>query len=143
MNSIINSDWFQIFGVTLLSLGLGVFIKYVTGNDKHKDFKKEDLAIGLDMMLTGLILLITDTVNDFNRLSNPDLTQEVKILVQDSLQVVPWMILMFAMGLWGISTVIRKIGWQNEDELHSWWGITFPNIIGITALILVFTWVRN
>lgn len=144
MNGIITSDWFQIIGVTVISTGLGIFVKYVSRNDAHnKNFKKEDLAIGMEMMITALILLITNSVNEFNKLSNPKIDEAIKQIIRDSELLVPWIILIFIVGLWGTSTVIRKIGWENEDELKIWWGVVFPNIIGIASLIYVFTWIRN
>lgn len=144
MNGIITSDWFQIIGVTVISTSLGIFVKYVSRNDTHnKSFKKEDLAIGLEMMITALILLITNFVNEFNKLGNPSIEETIKKSVRENELLVPWIILIFIIGLWGTSTVIRKIGWENEDELKIWWGIVFPNIIGIASLIYVFTWIRS
>lgn len=144
MNEIITSDWFQIIGVTLISTGLGIFVKYVSRNDIHnKNFRKEDLAIGLEMMITALILLITNSVNEFNKLVNPNIDETTKSIIKDDQMLVLWMLVFFLIGLWGTSTVIRKVGWENEDELKIWWGIVFPNIIGIAALLYVFTWIRN
>lgn len=144
MNEIITSDWFQIVGVTVISTGLGIFVKYVSRNDSHtKSFKKEDVAIGLEMMITALILLITNSVNQFNKLNDTAIDEATKTLITNSEQIVPWILLVFIVGLWGISTVIRKIGWEDEDNLKIWWGIVFPNIIGIASLIYVFTWIRN
>ena len=144
MNEIITSDWFQIVGVTVISTGLGIFVKYVSRNDSHtKTFKKEDVAIGLEMMITALILLITNSVNQFNKLNDSAIDETTKTTITNTEQIVPWILLVFIVGLWGISTVIRKIGWEDEDNLKIWWGIVFPNIIGIASLIYVFTWIRN
>lgn len=143
MKEIFTSNWFQIIGVTFVSSILGIFVKYVSRNDAYnKSFKKEDLAIGLEMVITALILLITNSVNQFNKLSDSSLNENVKNIIRSNEQIVPWIILILIIGLWGTSTVIRKIGWENEDELKISWGIVFPNIIGIASLIYVFTWIR-
>ncbi len=143
MNQIITSEWFQIIGVTIVSSILGIFVKYVSRNDSHiKSFKKEDLSIGLELMITALILLITNTVNRFNTLSDNSIAEPIKASIRESQQLVPWIIMVFIIGLWGTSTVIRKIGWENENTLKIWWGIVFPNIIGIASLIYVFTLIR-
>ena len=142
MNEIINSDWFQILGVSIISTLLGIFLKYVSRNDIHgKNFKKEDLAIGLEMMITALILLITNSVNQFNKLSDPAITEATKQLIREQEMIVPWMIVVFLIGLWGTSTVVRKVGWEKEEELKIGWGIVFPNLIGIAFLVFVFTWI--
>lgn len=144
MKEIITSEWFQIIGVTVISAGLGIFVKYVSRNDSHGNtFRKEDLAIGLEMVITALILIITNSVSEFNKLNNVIVENATKVSIQEKEQIVPWLVLIFIVALWGTSTIIRKIGWENQDQLKIWWGIVFPNIIGITSLLFVFMRIRN
>jgi len=42
-----------------------------------------------------------------------------------------------------MSTIIRKIGWQNESELNNFWGIIFPDFLGIMILIFVVIWISK
>lgn len=140
MNEIFTSKWFQIIGVTIITSILGIFVKYVSRNDSHSSgFIKEDVAIGLELIITAFILLITDSVNSYNKLNDSKIPEEVKIILQNNLQLVPWLLLVFFVGLWGTSTVIRKLGWENANSLKVGWGIVFPNLIGLASIVYVFT----
>jgi len=139
----LTSAWFQVIGVTIISSIIGVFVKYASRNDNFtKSFKKEDLAIGIEMMVTSIILLITRYVYSFNKLGVESLDDMVKDSLQNEMQIALWMIFAFSIGLWGVSTIIRKIGWCNENELNIGWGIVLPNIVGIAALVSVFILIR-
>lgn len=143
MNSLLTATWFQVIGVTIVSALIGVFVKYVSRNDNHDTFVKEDLAIGLDLFVTSLIILITSMVDKFGKLLESGTEESIKNELQDSLQSLPWLVLILVIGLWGTSTVVRKIGWDTKDSLNIKWGIIFPNAIGITALIIVFLLIKN
>jgi hypothetical protein len=143
MNRILTSEWFLILGVTLASTMLGIFIKFASRNDRHQGFKHEDLAVGLDLLVTALILLITDTVDDFLKFKNSPIQESEKEILGQSISEAPWIILTFVFGTWAVSTVVRKVGWETGDQLRPGWGILFPNVIGITGLVLVFIWTKG
>jgi hypothetical protein len=141
--SIIDTQSFQLIGVTIISSAIGVFVKYVSRNDQNGSFKKEDLAIGLDLCITSLIMLITASVNNYNKLNSNSLDAHTKKLLEESNHLSPWLILLSLIFLWGTSTIIRKRGWDNSNDLNKIWGIIFPNLIGIISLIAVFTWIKS
>ena len=143
MNTLINSPSFQIIGVTLISSLMGIFVKWASRNDQHGSFKQEDLAIGLELCVTSIVLLITDTVNDYNRFNSPETQEQMKLIIQANLQSTPWLILFSSVVLWVTSTVIRKLGWNSATELNRKWGILFPNLVGLVFLVLTFTWIKN
>ncbi len=143
MSFLITATWFQVIGVTIVSAVIGVFVKYVSRNDTHDTFVKEDLAIGLDLYVTSLIILITSMVDKFGKILDPTIQEALRLQLKGSIQSLPWLVLTLVIGLWGTSTVVRKIGWETKDSLNIKWGIMFPNAIGITALIIVFLLIKN
>lgn len=64
-----------------------------------------------------------------------------RLHLEEKLMAVPWLLLGFILGIWGVSTLVRKIGWKDESELKLFWGIIAPDIFGIGVLILVVNWI--
>ena len=137
------------------SATLGIAIKYVTRNDRYKSFQKEDLAVGLELMLTAcltFIALITDravSVANANRnlaqllQQTPiDITAVTKLQAQvlgltNTLVTSGYVIAFMLLGLWGISTLVRKRGWKSDTEMYPVQGIAVPLAFGVLSLILV------
>ncbi|MCP5528507.1 MAG: hypothetical protein H7A47_17085 [Verrucomicrobiales bacterium] len=135
--SIFGKAYFLQFVVPLIAVGASVFLKFVTRNDAHKSFRKEDLAVGLDLSVTALIIFITASSQMATALAaNPSDTA-----LQSKLAGVPWVIAFFTVGIWGVSTLVRKTGWAGEDKLKPFWGIAAPDIFGIGSLLLVVNWI--
>jgi uncharacterized membrane protein YgcG len=140
MITILGSPYFLDFCIPLITVALSIFLKYVTRNDQHRAFRKEDLAVGLDVAATALILFITDSVSvaaAFVKSAQPTVTADNKLVTA------PWVIAAFVIGIWGVSTIVRKVGWKSEDELTLLWGIVVPNIYGIAVLIFVVHWIGS
>lgn len=135
---LLSSKYFQFFTIPLLTTLLSVFVRIVSRNDKFSIVKKEDFAIGLEIFVTAILLLASDTLK---YVSNREAVPEV--LLQNRLFVVPWIMLGLLIGLWSISTLIRKLGWKNGENMNWWWGIICPNIFGLITLILVVNWINN
>jgi len=138
MNDILASTYFKNFAVPLITVFLSVFVKIVSRNDQFISFKKEDLAIGMDVSITALIIFIVASAGLASELAN--ITSDVTNIVNERLTSVPWLILAFVCIIWFVSTIVRKFGWDNEDELNIYWGILFPDIIGILLLLFVVNW---
>ena len=117
-------------------------MKIVSRNDKFISFKKEDLAIGLETAVTALIILITDTVNDLLKIKQNTENGQT-ITLPENILILPWLLLLIIVLLWGISTMIRKLGWENENDMHKFWGIILPDILGLGLLIFVVVWISN
>lgn len=129
-------QYFLHFCVPLIAVGLSVFLKYVSRNDKHKAFQKEDLAVGLDISVTALILFITYSAD----MARKSLIATASI-PNDKLAAIPWIIAMFIIGIWCVSTIVRKLGWEDENKLWVFWGIILPDIFGIVTLIFIVNWI--
>ncbi len=142
MVDFLTNNYFIYFIVPLLTTGLSIFVKIVSRNDKYISFKKEDLAIGLETSVTALIILITDTVNDLLRLKQNTENGD-GFVIPENILIIPWLLLLIVVVLWGISTIIRKLGWKNENDMNRFWGIILPDILGLGLLIFVVVWISN
>jgi hypothetical protein len=101
---------------------------------------KEDMAFGLDVAITALILFITGSVSIAHTAATTA-DAALRLKIEEKLMAVPWLLLAFVLGIWGISTLVRKIGWKDESELKLFWGIIAPDIFGVGVLVLVVNWI--
>ncbi len=141
MIELLSNKYFQFFVIPLLTTLLAVFVKIVSRNDKFSTVKKEDFAIGLEIAITAILLLTSDTLKYASTINQNAYKEQS--LSNDKLLTVPWILLVFFIGLWGISTLIRKMGWKSEDNMDWWWGIILPNMFGLISLIFVVNWINN
>jgi len=129
--------YFLQFCIPLLTVGLSIFLKYVTRNDMYSGFRKEDLAVGLDLAVTALLIFIASSAQIARSIESTPNTSEII----EKVATVPWIITAFLVGIWGVSTIVRKVGWENEDRLNIFWGIVVPDLFGIFTLIFVVNWI--
>ena len=135
--NLLGSPYFLQFGVPLVTVGLSIFIKYVTRNDQHSGFKKEDVAVGLDLAVTALLIFITGSSQ--LTVSLPPTNPPPDVV--EKLASVPWILMAFIIGIWSVSTVVRKLGWESDDKLKIFWGIVVPDIFGLVVLLFVVNWI--
>ena len=135
--SVFGQPYFLEFVVPLIAVGASVFLKFVTRNDIHKSFRKEDLAVGLDISVTALIIFITAS----SKMATDLAATPSDAALQAKLAGVPWIIAAFIVGIWGVSTLVRKAGWDGEATLKPFWGIAAPDAFGIGSLLLVVNWI--
>jgi uncharacterized membrane protein YgcG len=138
--SLIAEPYFLQFGVPLITVGLSIFLRYVTRNDHYSGFVKEDLAVGLDLAVTALLLFIAASAQVAQSL--PTITDTGKAAeMATQLSSVPWLLMSFVVGIWAVSTIVRKLGWESDGKLNVGWGIVVPDIFGLVALIFVVNWI--
>ena len=130
-------QYFLQFCVPLIAVAVSIFLRYVTRNDVHKDFKKEDLAVGLDISVSALLIFIAASSKLAQGLSKTP--TDVALLTKSA--SVPWILSAFILGIWGISTLVRKLGWVADDKLHTFWGIVVPDVFGLLGLLFVVNWI--
>jgi len=134
----LKDEIFLQFGVPLLTVALSIFVKYVSRNDRHTGFRKEDLAVGLDMAVTALLIFITGSAQITNALPTDNPPKEIV----DQLASVPWVLMGFLVGMWGVSTLVRKLGWEDDDKLKIFWGIVVPGLFGLLTLLFAVNWIN-
>lgn len=129
---------FRCFIVPLAAVILSYFVKLASKNDRYSTFRKEDLAVGLEMSLTAVIAFVVYCFSIANQIyGNNDLSVENIGFLKDKLVSGLALIVIFSIGLWGISTFVRKRGWKGKDELKWLVGIIIPFIYGVITLISV------
>lgn len=151
----LGSSFFRYGVFPLLSATGGILIKCATRNDQYAFFKKEDMAVGPQLVFTSILTYIVITSDrarnliDVNRNLSAALTQKpidpVKVsalqsnaynLSQSMLSAV-WTILILSICLWAVTTWVKRKGWVNESELEPRLGIGFPLVSGVASLIYV------
>jgi len=155
MEEVLTSTWFRYVAFPLGSAALGVAVKYVTRNDQYAKFQKEDMFIGLELILTACLMYVVLTtdraielarVNErlngvlnsasFDQARAAEL-QDTAVLLSAKIDLAGWTILIMILALWSVSTIVRKWGWVSETEMRPGVGIAFPLGAGILALIFV------
>lgn len=155
MEALLISPFFLYAMFPLGSALLGVAVKHATRNDQYAKFAKEDLAVGLDLMLTACLMYVLLTTNravalrDANAAiakalsGNPATTsaiaelQATSLLLSSQLTMSGWLIALFFLALWSVSTVVRKWGWKSNTEMKPVVGIALPLAFGVLCLVLV------
>lgn len=137
--SFLANEFFLQFGVPLIAVGLSMFVKLVSRNDIHTPFRKEDLAVGLDLAVTALLLFVTAS----STIASDLLKQPTNTALTEKAQSVPWIMAAYLVGIWGVSTIVRKFGWEDEDKLKVSWGIIAPGIFGLLTLFLTVRWITQ
>jgi hypothetical protein len=155
MEEFLASPFFRYALFPIGSAVLGVFVKCSTRNDRYTSFRKEDIAVGLELMLTaGLMFVVLTTDRALSLLeANRQLAQVLKAIPVDTTKAVAlqaqvqllsgrlamagWVIVLLFLGLWSASTLVRKWGWKSETEMTALVGIAVPLAFGITSLIAV------
>ncbi len=137
MVEFISSQLFQYFILPLCTTLLSLIIRISTKKDSGCLFRREDFAIGMDISATAIFIILSKcAIVAGNIVRNPDLVQKgSELLIQ--MLVVSFVLLM---GLMAVTTVVRRLGWEQQDSrLKMFWGVIFPNIIGIIYLIIVYS----
>lgn len=135
---VLGEPFFLQFGVPLIAVSLSIFLKFVTRNDGHVAFRKEDLAIGFDLAATATLLFVTASATIAQSLiEKPD----DDFLIEKAASV-PWMLGAYILSIWAMSTIVRKLGWEEQDQLKWFWGIILPMIFGLLLLFFTVNWMQ-
>lgn len=119
----------------MLSIFLTVAVKVVSRRDNFLAIEREDFAIGFDLIVTSLILIVAYGTRTACLLGNK-LTEEEMSSLKNKFEYLPWVILLYVIALWALSTVVRVKGWENNQRtMHKFWGVAFPTILGVIALL--------
>jgi uncharacterized membrane protein YgcG len=155
MSKFITSTLFLNFIVPLAAVVLSVFVKAVSRDDRQPMFKREDLSVGFELALASLLAFTTQSVSIAQRISAiqgaDDAAKAAKQALEAKFTPVPWLLLVWVIGLWALSTLVRKLGWksssagtQGNPNMEPTWfiGIVLPLIFGLVCLVIVVNWVE-
>lgn len=140
MNEILLNPYFSDFGIPLLSVLLTMAIKIVSRKDNYMSPQREDFAVGFDLLVTSLILITVFASRAAYLIANEQTSNKIELT--NKLNLLPWVILLFVIGLWSLSTIVRIKGWEINPNnpnpiLHKFWGVILPTSIGV--IVLLFT----
>ncbi len=140
MIEILSNTYFKYLVIPLVTTFLVIFVKSASRNDKQAFLEKADFAFGLEMGVTALLLLLANSVNIAQKVVS---NESIKIIATEQLLSMAWVAPILIFGLWGMSTIVRKLGWENEKELKMFWGVVLPDIFGLLILIYVVSTMGN
>ena len=147
MIEIFSSKLFRYLAVPLITTILGILIKSVSKKDDSIWFVKDDFAFGLNMSVAAILLFLMNcvTIAEKSQVDSTFLNQTKDFLINSS-----WIITGLTFGLWGISTIVRKLGWEKKTvgsaityDLKIFWGIIIPDAYGLITLIIVVSLIGN
>jgi hypothetical protein len=141
MAEFFGSRIFEFLVLPLMAAALGVFVKMVSRNDTHASFAKEDVAVGLDLALTAMVTLLIYSIKLARMVVDAPKDPAVSADLQRRMIEYPWLVAALVFGLWGVSTVVRKLGWEERDKLRWGAGIIFPLLYGFVSLVAVVSWI--
>lgn len=152
MGEFLGAPSFRFVYFPIGSVLLGVWVKTVSRNDKFSAVKKEDFAIGLDLLRTAVLLFVvaaSERMQNLTKLEkaladSPPVPGSSLGKLQGQIQTASeqllssiWLIVVLLLGLWGVSTLIRKFGWRAADDMNILIGIALPLASGVLMLIVV------
>jgi len=79
--------------------------------------------------MTAIILFIVNSVTIAQKVVSNSSPPELGTL-QGQLMVTPWILFFLIVMLWGVSTLVRKFGWNSKDSQTWFVGIILPFIYG-------------
>lgn len=157
MTEFLSSNLFRFFIIPLGTVALSVFIRITSRNDRSSGYARNDVAVGLDIALIAMVTLITFTATTARSLASTtqsaELTPELTRELEDKLLAASYIIPSLLFGMWGVSTLIRKLGWEQLDqpqeaqpkqpqERLTWlFGVIFPFLYGASCLVFVLQWI--
>jgi hypothetical protein len=141
----------------LLSAGAGILLRCATRNDQYAFLKKEDTAVGPQLMLTAIltyVVLTTDRARDLVEV-NRQLSDALKVQPLDQSKVnalqtgaytlsehmmsAAWTLVVLIVGLWAVTVIVKRWGWIDEAQLKPTTGIALPLVLGVASLMYVMT----
>jgi hypothetical protein len=140
--SFFKSEAFRLL-VPLASAALGVWIKSEMRHPEKQTFKKEDFAVGIQLIQTACLSFLTLMTQKAVQLHSMLATQSAiadtsgadklsSFLAFSSVRLASMLIFLF-----GMTSLVRRKGWKNKDEMKVTAGIAIPIAAGILCLYTV------
>ena len=139
MNEWLASKQFKEIVIPLISTIVTILIKVVSRKDHSLSFKLEDFNVGFDLLVASGILLTTYGSKMAYDLQTNNVINTS--FCYNKLQQIPYIICIFLIILFSLSTFVRAWGWRvnRNNELRIFTGIVIPDVIGVISLL----WTTN
>lgn len=140
MIKLLTSTYFKYLIIPLVTTFLVIFVKSASRRDKQPFLEKEDFSFGLEMGITAVLLLFMNSVNIAQQVV---LDNSLTVVATEKILTLFLVTIFLMFGLWGMSTIVRKLGWENDKELKIFWGIVLPDVFGLLILIYAVSTIGN
>jgi len=132
MIDFLSSPIAKFFFVPLITILVGLFIKFSSVNDRCQVDNKEWFYLGPDLISAAFLLVFVELCNSVKAMSDNSSFNSGIITA-----LVLCIISILFMPLW-----IRKIGYKKQPIMqgynhHFWWGIVVPDVWGLIVLFLI------
>ena len=140
--------------IPVFSVVLAVYVRIATRrSDNDRRWRKEDFAVGMDLMQLATLALLTIVaaraveLDDANKavaeaLESDDNSLRLETLhdvVRDGTDhLINASALLFALifALWGTSFVVQQWGWRERDDLRPLVGMALPLFLGFGSILV-------
>jgi hypothetical protein len=131
------SDYYvKNLGIPIFSVVMTTAVKVVSRKDHSLKVTRNDLAVGINLIVTGLIMLLNYAV----KLADNAKNLSADLLADNTAKLLNMvvLVLLYCIAAFLISVLIRLFGWQkdNEKELSTFMGIIVPLIAGGFLLVV-------
>lgn len=135
--NVLSNPYIKNIGTPILSIVIITAIKIVSRKDHSLKITKNDIAVGMDLLIVALFMLINCSIQ---------LAEKAKSITENEQQVgntnnlltILVLTLLYCLAAFILSILTRIFGWKKEaqNELNLFMGIIVPLIIG--GFLLVF-----
>lgn len=135
-SEILSNVYFKNLGIPLLSVILTTSFKVVSRKDNALKVNKNDIAVGINLIIASIIMLINYSVRVAEKvkgLNGDEVVKNSNVLLSMIVLVLLYTLIAFA-----LTTYIRIYGWkeEKESELKSFQGVFVPLFVGGIMLII-------
>lgn len=135
-SEILSNVYFKNLGIPLLSVILTTSFKVVSRKDNALKVNKNDIAVGINLIIASIIMLINYSVRVAEKVK--DLNGEEVVKNSNVLLSMLVLVLLYTLIAFGLTVYIRIYGWKidKESELKSFQGVFVPLFVGGIMLVI-------
>lgn len=118
--------------------GFGIFVRFVSRNDRHRSWVLSDFAVGLEILIALLTLIASRSVDYLVEVAQIGTDDPLRLQLENEMNVSFYGLLAIMMTIWIVSSLIRKKGWESDNEPNLIWGVVVPNLLSIYSMFFFF-----
>ena len=114
-SEILSNVYFKNLGIPLLSVILTTSFKVVSRKDNALKVNKNDIAVGINLIIASIIMLINYSVRVAEKVKGLNSDEVVKNFNVVLLNMII-LVLLYTLIAFALTTYIRIYGWKEEKE---------------------------
>lgn len=135
MFEFLSSPFFKYIILPLLTVALTIFIKVSSRPDKQTYVTREDFAVGINLCVTAIFVLVTKCViisgNLVGNIDSGKIERYLNLLLTSALLSSAMIVSVFV-----LSFFIRRNAWEYDmRRMKMTWGVVIPDIVGLVFLV--------